>query len=169
MIQIYCGDGKGKTTAAVGLSVRAAGRGRRVVFAQFLKSADSGERAVLAGLPTVALVPVPQSMKFTFQMDPDERRAEAGRQAALLERAAALSAGADLLVLDELCAALNAGMVPLDRVLSLLDGRPEGLEVVITGRNPPQALLDRADYITEMKKHRHPYEQGTPARKGIEW
>lgn len=169
MIQIYYGDGKGKTTAAVGLSVRAAGQGRRVVFAQFLKSADSGERAVLAGLPTVALVPVPDHMKFTFQMDPDERRAEAVRQAALLEQAAALSAGADLLVLDELCAALNAGMVPLDRVLSLLDSRPEGLEVVITGRNPPQALLDRADYITEMKKHRHPYEQGTPARKGIEW
>lgn len=169
MIQIYCGDGKGKTTAAVGLSIRAAGRGRRVVFAQFLKSADSGERAVLAGLPTVALVPVPQTMKFTFQMDPDERRAEAVRQAALLERAAALSAGADLLVLDELCAALNAGMVPLDRVLALLDGWPKELEVVITGRNPPQALLDRADYITEMKKIRHPYDRGISARKGIEW
>lgn len=169
MLQIYCGDGKGKTTAAVGLSVRAAGRGRRVVFTQFLKSGDSGERTVLAGMPTVTLVPVPQTMKFTFLMDQAERQAEAERQTALLERSAVMAAEADLLVLDELCAALSADMLSLERVLTLLDGWPKELEVVITGRNPPQALLDRADYITEMKKIRHPYDQGISARKGIEW
>ena len=169
MLQIYCGNGKGKTTAAVGLCVRAAGRGRRVVFAQFLKSDDSGERAILAGLPGVELIPAPPSMKFTFAMSQDERAAEVARQTALLEQAAQQAAGAGLLVLDELCAALNAGMVPPDRVLSLLDSRPQDLEVVITGRNPPRDLVERADYITEMVKVRHPYDKGAPARKGIEW
>ena len=169
MVQIYCGEGKGKTTAAVGLTVRAAGRGLRVVFAQFLKSGDSGERAVLAGLPTVNLLEVPKTMKFTFAMDQAEREAEAVRQTALLRQAAELADQADVLVLDELCAAINSGMVPLDEATALLDSRPASLEVVGTGRDPAQALMDRADYITEMKKIRHPFDQGVRARQGIEW
>ena len=169
MVQIYCGEGKGKTTAAVGLAVRAAGRGLRVVFAQFLKSGDSGERTVLAGLPTVQLLEVPETMKFTFAMDAAERQAEAVRQTALLRQAVGLAGQADVLVLDELCAALNSNMVPLEEVTAFLDRRPASLEVVITGRDPAQALTDRADYITEMKKIRHPFDQGIRARQGIEW
>ena len=169
MVQIYCGEGKGKTTASVGLSVRAAGRGLRVVFAQFLKSGDSGERTVLAGLPSVTLLEVPEQMKFTFAMEPAERQAEAVRQTELLRQAAGLAGQADVLVLDELCAALNRGMVPQDEVTALLDGCPASLEVVITGREPPQALVERADYITEMKKIRHPFDRGIRARPGIEW
>lgn len=169
MVQIYCGAGKGKSTAAIGLTVRAAGRGLRVVFAQFLKSGDSGERMVLAQLPTVTLLEVPQTMKFTFAMDEAERAAEAVRQASLLHRALELAGQADMLVLDELCAALNSGMVSLDEVTAFLDSRPAALEVVITGREPHPALLERADYITEMKKIRHPFDQGVRARRGIEW
>ena len=119
MIHLYCGDGKGKTTAAMGLALRAAGHGKTVVVAQFLKAGGSGE--------------------------------------------------ADVLVLDELCAALSSGMVELGRVLALLDGRPPELEVVVTGRNPPPELTARADYMTEMVKQKHPYEAGVPAREGIEW
>ncbi|MBU5436143.1 cob(I)yrinic acid a,c-diamide adenosyltransferase [Pseudoflavonifractor sp. MSJ-37] len=169
MIHIYCGDGKGKTTAAMGLVLRAAGRGRRAVVAQFLKSDKSGERAALALLPTVALIPAPPSMTFTFRMTPEERAAEALRQRDILEAAFRAAEGADLLVLDELCAALNSGMVPLDRVLLLLDGLAPDTEVVLTGREPPQPLLDRADYITEMVKRRHPFDRGIPAREGVEW
>lgn len=169
MIQIYCGSGKGKTTAAVGLAVRAAGRGLRVVFAQFLKSGNSGERTVLAGLSGVNLLEVPQTMKFTFAMNEEERQAESLRQTELLRRAVGLAGEADVLVLDELCAALNSGMVPLEEVTALLDSRPEGLEVIITGRDPAPALVDRADYITEMKKIRHPFDKGIRARQGIEW
>lgn len=169
MIQIYCGEGKGKTTAAVGLSVRAAGRGRRVVFAQFLKGADSGERRVLETLPTVTLLELPDAVKFTFAMDAEERAQAQAEQGERFRQAVALGRAADLLVLDELCAALNADMVPLEEVLAFLDGRPQDLEVVITGRNPPPALVERADYITEMRKIRHPYEQGVGARKGIEF
>ena len=169
MVQIYCGAGKGKTTAAVGLTVRAAGRGLRVVFVQFLKSGDSGERAVLGQLPTVTLVEVPQTMKFTFAMDNAERAAAAVRQTALLHRGLELAGQADVLVLDELCAALTSGMVSVDEVTAFLDSRPADLEVVITGRDPAPALLERADYITEMKKIRHPFDQGIRARQGIEW
>ena len=103
MIQIYCGDGKGKTTAAIGLAVRAAGRGNPVVIAQFLKSADSGERLILGKLSGVTLLEIPDEMKFVFAMNEEEKRAERERQTALFEKAAALSElnGAGVLVLDE--------------------------------------------------------------------
>lgn len=169
MLHIYCGDGKGKTTAAMGLALRAAGHGRRVVIAQFLKSGGSGERTALAALPMVELLPVPADMKFTFRMTEEEKRAEAVRQSALLVRAFQAAEHAELLVLDELCAALTGGMVKLERVLKLLNACPAALEVVITGRNPPAQLLERADYITEMKKQKHPYDREIAAREGVEW
>ncbi|MBM6869161.1 cob(I)yrinic acid a,c-diamide adenosyltransferase [Pseudoflavonifractor phocaeensis] len=168
MIHLYCGESKGKTTAAMGLALRAAGHGVRVVVAQFLKAEGSGERKALSLLPTVTLLPLPQSMKFTFRMTEAEKQQEAGRQTALLEHALTAGAQAQLLVLDELCAALTAGMVPLTPVLDFLDAHPD-TEVVITGRNPPQPLLDRADYITEMVKVRHPFDRGLSARQGVEW
>ena len=154
MIQIYCGDGKGKTTAAMGLAVRAAGRGNPVVIAQFLKSADSGERLILGKLSGVTLLEIPDEMKFVFAMNEEEKRAERERQTALFEKAAALSElnGAGVLVLDELCSAVSTGMVPLELVTAFLDRRPAELEVVITGRDPAAELERRADYITEMKK-----------------
>ena len=120
-------------------------------------------------LPTVELLPAPEVVKFTFQMTEEERRREAERQSGLLEAAFRAAEGAGLLVLDELCAALSAGMVALPRLLELLDSRPEGLEVVITGRDPSPELLERAGYITEMVKRRHPFDRGVQAREGVEW
>ena len=170
MIHIYCGDGKGKTTAAMGLALRAAGRGERVVIAQFLKSADSGERTSLARLPNVTLLDAPAEMKFVFQMTEEERAAEARRQTGLLREAEEEArGGAGLLELDELCAAVSTGMTPLTGVLALLDSLPAGLEVAITGREPARELLDGADYITEMRKLRHPYDRGQGPRLGVEW
>ena len=151
MIQIYCGDGKGNTPAAIGLAVRGAVRGNPVVIAQFLKSADSGERLILGKLSGVTLLEIPDEMKFVFAMNEEEKRA------------------AGVLVLDELCSAVSTGMVPLELVTAFLDRRPAELEVVITGRDPAAELERRADYITEMKKRRHPFDQGQAARKGIEW
>ena len=169
VLHIYCGEGKGKTTAAVGLSVRAAGQGLRVVFAQFLKSGGSGERRVLSRLPEVTLLEVPEQMAFVWAMDAAERAAVAGRQREMFNRAAALAEGADLLVLDELCGALETGMVELAPVLSLLDRAGERLEVVITGRTAPPELMQRADYVTRMCAEKHPFDRGIPARRGIEW
>lgn len=171
MVHIYCGDGKGKTTAAMGLALRAAGRGWGVVIAQFLKSEDSGERRALACVPGVTLLPLPERVKFSFQMDEADRREAAARFAALCDQCQGLAAAGEarMVILDEVCAAVNTGLLPLERVLALLDGLPAGAEAVLTGRDPHPALLARADYVTEMKKNRHPYEKGVRARSGIEF
>ena len=168
MIHLYCGDGKGKTTAAMGLALRMLGRGRGVVIAQFLKGEDSGERRILEQLSGVTLLPVPGEVKFSFQLTAAEREAEAGRYRELLDRAQEAARGAECgaLVLDEVCAAVNTGLLPLEAVLSCLE-RAE-CEVVLTGRDPHPALTERADYITEMVKCRHPYDLGAPARPGVE-
>ena len=167
MIHIYCGDGKGKTTAAMGLALRAAGRGKRVVVAQFLKGADSGERAALAQLPQVTLLPVPQQVKFTFSMTPQERREAELSCRQLLDLAMQAAPSCFLLVLDEVCTATELGLLPLSCVLSCLDRLP--CEAVLTGHNPSPQLINRADYVTQMKKLRHPFDAGLPARIGIEF
>lgn len=167
MLHLYCGNGKGKTTAAMGLALRAAGRGKRVVIAQFLKGADSGERFALAQLPQVTLLPVPDTVKFSFRMTEEERRAEARRYQDLLEQIRQEAQGCFLLVLDEACAAVNTGLLPLEDLLSCLDSLE--CEVVLTGRDPAPQLAERADYITSMEAVRHPFEQGISARKGIEF
>lgn len=168
-IHIYCGDGKGKTTAAVGLCVRAAGHGKRVLFVQFLKSEGSGERAVLRMLPQVTVTPCPQSIKFTIQMTEEEKREEAEACSRHLHAVWKEAGKVDLLVLDEVFGALSAGLLSKDEVLAGLRKKPEALEVVLTGRNPEPCFLEIADYVTEMKKQKHPFERGVGARKGIEY
>ncbi|MDM8240175.1 cob(I)yrinic acid a,c-diamide adenosyltransferase [Pseudoflavonifractor phocaeensis] len=167
MLHLYCGNGKGKTTAAMGLALRAAGRGKRVVIAQFLKGANSGERFALAQLPQVTLLPVPDAVIFSFRMTEEERRAEARRYQDLLAQIRREAPGCFLLVLDEACAAVNTGLLPLEDLLACLDSLE--CEVVLTGRDPAPQLVERADYITSMEAVRHPFEQGISARKGIEF
>ena len=169
MIHLYCGDGKGKTSAAMGLALRMAGRGKGVVIAQFLKGEDSGERRCLARLPEITLLPLPRQVKFTFQLTPEEFQMEQARSRALLDRAADLAQapGCGLLVLDEACSALSLGLLPLSALLSVLDRT--AAEVVLTGRDPHPDLLRRADYVTRMEKLRHPYGSGISARIGIEF
>lgn len=169
MIHLYYGDGKGKTTAAMGLALRMSGRGQQVVVAQFLKSADSGERFALSLLPGVVLMEVPERVKFTFQLTAEERLAEVERARRLLSDSLhrAQEDGCGLLVLDEVCDAVDTGLLPLDVLLSALDRCP--IEVVLTGHRPHPLLLERADYLTHFQKQRHPYDQGCPARSGIEF
>lgn len=169
MLHIYCGDGKGKTTCSMGLAVRAAGHGNKVVVAQFLKCGNSGERAVLEQLPNVICLPVPEITKFVFTMTEEEKAQTRAQMTNVFCRAVEFSRNADLLVLDELNGAISTGMVALEDVLAFLDSRPERLEVVITGRDPAPELQERADYITEMKKVKHPFDKGLNARKGVEW
>lgn len=169
MIHLYWGDGKGKTTAAMGLALRTAGRGGRVLIAQFLKGGDTGERYALAQLPQVILLPVPDRVKFTFSLSPEERKAEQARTLVLLEQAVrtAREPGFALLVLDEVCDAVDTGLLPLDVLLSALDTPP--CEVVLTGHSLLPQLEQRADYITRFQKIRHPYDTGKQARPGIEF
>ena len=161
MIHIYCGDGKGKTTCAFGLALRAAGRGNQVIIAQFLKGADSGERFSIAKVPGVTLLEVPEEVKFSFMMNDEEKARPAPLRAGAGGGARAARAGeCELVVLDECCAAVSTGLLPIKRVTDFLDGCPRELEVVLTGRDPAPELVERADYITEMRKVKHPLRSG---------
>ncbi len=167
MIHLYCGNGKGKTTAAMGLALRAAGRGKPVVIAQFLKGENSGERRILERLPQVNLLPLPETIQFTFAMSKEEKEKEKVRYQCMLKEIADAAQVCELLILDEVCAAVNTGMISLQAILQLLDELT--CEIVMTGREPVQELKQRADYITCMEKVKHPYDEGICAREGIEY
>lgn len=169
LIHIYCGDGKGKTTAAMGLALRAAGSGKQVLMLQFLKDGTSSEFASLRHVPGIEAVPHARTFGFSWTLSDEEKVQAREYYSGLLEDAFRRSGDFGLLVLDEILGACSAGMADEGRLLALLAGKPDGLEVVLTGRGPSRALLDMADYVTEMKKIKHPYERGISARKGIEY
>ena len=170
LVHLYCGDGKGKTTAAVGLAVRHSGRGGKVVFAQFLKDGTSGECRVLAKLGVTVLAANPVG-KFSFRMTEYEKAETAAAIGRTFDAATgfAVRERATLLVLDEVCAAVNCGFLAEKTLTEFLESRPDSLEVVLTGRDPSENLQVHADYITEMKKRRHPFDEGIAAREGIEF
>lgn len=168
-VHLYTGGGKGKTTAAVGLTVRLTGRGGTAVFAQFLKGENSGERAVLAGLDRVTLMPVPREMKFVFRMNPEEKEACARETRGQFSAACQAARGCDLLVLDEALDAVETGMLPEAEVLTFLRAKPPGLEVVLTGRHASAEMRELADYVMRVDSEKHPYDSGLAAREGIEF
>ncbi len=170
LVHIYCGDGKGKTTAAVGLSVRARGAGLKVLFVQFLKDGSSSEIRVLQETPGIDALAVREPFGFVWTMDEEElSRAKAAYTGLLLSAEKRSHDGYGLLVLDEVISAVNCGIVPEQELLDFIACRPEGLELVLTGRDPSRALCEAADYITEMRKLRHPFDKGVQGRKGIEF
>ncbi len=166
LVHLYWGEGKGKTTAAMGLALRALGAGRNVVIVQFLKGGPSGEIPLLEKLGAQVLRGK-AGQKFTFQMSEAEKAETKTLQTENLRRALALEA--DLLVLDEACAAWQKDLVDRELLKQAVLERPQGREAVLTGRNPPEWMREAADYITEMKCRRHPFEQGIPARQGVEF
>jgi len=169
LVQIYTGDGKGKTTAALGLALRAAGHGLRTYVGQFMKGQQYGE---LAGAQLLApYLTIEQYGRPTFvhvhEATPDDiRMAHEGLERA---RAALHSGQYAIVVLDEVCVALHFELLTVDEVLAFLDEKPAGVELVLTGRRAPAALLARADLVTEMREVKHPYAQGVPARRGVEF
>ena len=170
MIHIYCGEGKGKTTAAVGLCVRAAGAGKRVLFVQFFKNGASSEVRVLQKIDNVRVLFEPKYFGRVSNMTPAEREESRRAYTHLFERCASLvrAGEADVVVLDEIVSACNHGVVEEEKVLAFLD-EAQNAEVILTGRGPDERLLRRADYVTEMVKRKHPYDLGISARKGIEF
>lgn len=170
-VHIYCGDGKGKTTAALGQAVRAAGRGKKVLIARFLKTDDSGEVPVLSSIPGITVLPCEKTFGFYSRMSEEQKREAAGYYGSLLEKAwsRAEAGHYDMLVLDEIMAACRYGLADEDRLLKKLRERPDGLEVVMTGRDPSEALVEQADYVSEIRKRKHPYYRGLAAREGIEY
>ena len=171
MKHIYYGDGKGKTTAAIGLAVRAAGSKMKVLFVQFLKTEFSGERHLLSHTETVTLTFCPLELKFTFDMDDKEKAQAAKIFKGIFDNAVttALTEKYDMVVLDEVFEAINAHMLSESEVYEFITNAPSSMEIVMTGHNPPQKFMDCADYITEFKKIKHPYDRGITGRIGIEF
>jgi cob(I)alamin adenosyltransferase len=169
LVIVFTGNGKGKTTAALGMALRAAGHGMRVLILQFIKGSwRYGELDALARFPEIEIRPL--GTGFTWKkesLDEDRVLAEQGWAGA----AGAIQRGeVDMIVLDELNIVLAYGLLPLAPVLQVLSARPPGLHVVITGRGAPQGLLDAADLVTEMQAVKHPYhDQGIAAQKGVEF
>lgn len=168
LVHIYTGEGKGKTSAAVGLAVRARGAGLRVAFFQFMKGGESGEVGELRK-HGATVEQCGEKPKFVFQMKNGERETYRETQTALFRRAIAAAGETDVLVLDELGSAVSTGMIPEEEVLEFLDKRPAGVEVVLTGRGFGERVLERADYVSEIVCVRHPYQRGIKARRGIEF
>lgn len=171
MIHIYCGDGKGKTTAATGLAVRAAGAGMQVLFARFLKNENSGELRILDQIPEIEVLHLEKSYGFYRTLsDSDKAKMTAMYRKLWQNIEEKITSGAyDMLVIDELMAAYNYGILEQESVHRFLENKPEKLEIVMTGRNPSERLMELSDYISEIKKVRHPFDQQVTARKGIEF
>lgn len=167
-VHIYCGDGKGKTTCVMGLCVRAAGAGKKVLLHQFLKDNTSSERTIIDKLPGVTVMPGAKMDKFTFQMNEEELQALRESNDANLARLCDMAKDYDMLILDESVYAMDMGLLSEEKLIEWLEKKPEHLEVVMSGRNPSDRLKKHADYISEIKKIKHPFDQGLSSRIGIE-
>lgn len=170
-IHLYYGDGKGKTTAAVGLAVRMAGGDGRVCFAQFMKGGYTGELAVLERLEQVQICRASKDFPFYHQMSEHEKVEITHIHNEILEQIISLCEGkmVDMVVLDEITYPVAFHLIDEIRLKEFLQKEWNGIELVLTGRDPSQEMLERAHYITEMKAIRHPYQMGIPARRGIEY
>lgn len=174
LVHVYTGKGKGKTSTAFGLCSRMIGQGRRVCVIQFLKGFESGEvkalkrlgaRVELFGRP--GWKPGMKSPSKAFSLNDEDKKLASKALGCGLE--ACLSGKYGLVVLDEVNVALGCRLIDLDKVLDLIALKPEGVELVLTGRNAPRELLEKADYVTEMREVRHPMAKGIDARQGIEY
>ncbi|MBQ8960663.1 MAG: cob(I)yrinic acid a,c-diamide adenosyltransferase [Ruminococcus sp.] len=169
MIHIYCGDGKGKTTAAAGLAVRCAGAGLKAAFFQFLKDGTSSEIGPLRKLG-IRVRCCKECSKFVFEMSPEEKSAAALAQDSMLREAESLlREGFDMIVLDEFFGALTTGTLTYEAAKRFVEDFPVSAELVLTGRDPDRFFLDKADYISQIHALAHPYDKGVPARRGIEF
>lgn len=169
-IHIYCGDGKGKTTCGMGLCVRAAGYGYKVLIYQFMKDNNTSERKALEKLDNITIIDGLPQEKFSFQMSPqekEERKAYYENQF-LTVTLRAESEGYDVLFLDEIIYTIRAGLFDEKLLCNFLDTKRESLEVILSGQDPSQDLIERADYVSEIRKLKHPFDRGIAARKGIE-
>lgn len=172
MIHLYTGDGKGKTTAAVGLAVRAAGCGMRVVFSQFMKGNETGELHVLEQISEVRILRSPKNFGFYKTLSDGEKAELARIHDGILEQVleAVKSRKCDMVILDEITYPVNWELLDASGLKELLElSKKQDVELVMTGRSPAAFLVDCADYVTEMKAVRHPFTKGVSARRGIEY
>lgn len=167
MIHIYCGDGKGKTTAATGLAFRMAGSGGRVHIIQFLKGSQSGEIDFLRDTK-ITISRLDKDYGFYKNMTDEDKTEVRKRHNDSLRHAKSQLSVLDMLVLDEVFAAISCGLVDTDLVKDIIENNMN-TEIVLTGRNPDKYFLEKADYVSEIKKVKHPFDRGVSARRGIEY
>lgn len=170
LVHIYCGNGKGKTTASVGLAVRAKGAGLSVLFIQFIKGQNSSELLPLKNIG-IEIARTPKEIGFIPFMDENEKQDCFEEQQKLINMAqeSSKSGEYDLIILDEILGAIETEMVELNQVVDLISYRLKTVEIVLTGRNAPKELVEIADYVSKIKEVKHPYNNNQKARKGIEF
>lgn len=168
LVQVYTGNGKGKTSASFGLALRAVGRGLKVYVIQFIKGGfDYGELYVVDKLPGLTLEAFGRG-KFVSEEKPDMVDIDLARQA-LAKAQEIMKGDVDVLILDEINVAVNLKLIDIKEVLELIRKKPEHMELVLTGRKAPVEIVQAADLVTEMIEIKHPYNSGFKARKGIEY
>lgn len=166
MLQVYTGDGKGKTTAAIGMAVRAAGAGLKVFIGQFVKSMKYSEIKVLN---EIANIDVKQyGLNCFIEKEPEEEDVKAAREGLQEVKEILKSNEYDLVIFDEANIAVYFDLFSVDELIEVIDSRNEGIEVVVTGRKAKDKLIDKADLVTDMQEIKHYYEKGIKARDGIE-
>jgi len=169
LTQVYTGEGKGKTSAAFGLALRAIGRGLKVYVVQFIKGGfDYGELHIVDNLPNLKLKAFGRG-KFVTEMPPTDEDVKLAKEAFELAQKIVDSDEYDLVILDEINVALNLKLVAMNEVIHLIRNKPEHVELILTGRYAPPEIIEAADLVTEMKEIKHPYTHGIPPRKGIEY
>jgi len=169
LVQVYTGNGKGKTSAAFGAALRAVGRGLKVYIIQFIKGGfDYGELYSVKNLPNLKLTAFGRG-RFITETQPPKKDVQLAREAFELVQKVVDSGEYDMVVLDEINVVLHLKMIPTDEVIDLIENKPEHVELILTGRNAPAELVEAADLVTEMKEIKHPYTSGGSPRKGIEY
>jgi cob(I)alamin adenosyltransferase len=169
LVQVYTGNGKGKTSAAFGVALRAVGRGLKVYVIQFIKGGfDYGETYVVDKLPNLRLKAFGRG-KFVTARPPEKEDIRLAEEALVLATNIIESGEYDVVILDEVNVALSLRLLDLEKVVKLVGSKPPDIELVLTGRNAPQEIIEIADLVTEMKEVKHPYNKGFEARKGIEY
>jgi len=167
LIQVYTGEGKGKTTAALGLALRAVGQGMKVIVIQFIKGDPAcGEHLFAAQCRLFDIIQL--NIKSSFDQTLEELKPTTEQTLALAEKAL-LSGEYDVVILDEIFVAINMGVVSTERILSLISKKPESTELILTGRGAPEEIIKQADLVTEMVAVKHPFTRGINARRGIEY
>lgn len=171
-VQVYTGDGKGKTTAALGLGLRASGGGFKVYMVQFLKGGDTGELHSIEKLePNFRIFRFERPRGFFWTLSEEEKIELQKDMKKALEfcRSVIKNRECDLLIIDEIMGALHTKLIDVSEVLELIKSKPEDMELILTGRNVPPEIMDAADLVTEMKEVKHYFNKGVNARKGIEF
>ena len=169
LLQVYTGEGKGKTTCALGLGLRAVGQGLKVYIVQFIKGRETGESRAAARLSPELTFRFFGRPGFGRLRAPTSEDLQLIREAWDLARHVIMAGDHDVVILDEINLALAHGLVPLAEALEVLRRRPPHVEVILTGRKAPSELLELADLVTEMRPVKHYYQAGVEARAGIEW